>query len=290
MRGDGGAGVHNLSRPPLHAAQLAHAARVDDDLSPGRTREAGCCFPPRSTACGRRGASPGRPPVVGLETAVVQSAESHEVDVLAMVEEVLRHRVTTHDRLLRSCRRGVAGSGALRRALEVVADGDLELLKRRLGTASPAVGRRHRAAQRGPGAQRVGCGRLSRPRARRSGNVVELDGWARHSERGRFLADRRRDRWVRREHGLVTTRVAADEARADLPAVVAELLPLRRRAAGPCPDAAGSLVEVSHHEEQRPQHRRDVAQLHPGQQDGQHRGIAERRRPHAQAVRGGGAP
>lgn len=164
-------------------------------------------------------------PVVGLETAVVQSAESREVDVLAMVEEVLRHRVTTHDRLLRRCRRGVAGSAALRRALEVVADGDLELLKRRLRTALQAAGV---TGLRGEVQVRSASGAVAYLDLVHdaSGNVVELDGWATHSERGRFLADRRRDRWVRREHGLVTTRVAADEARADLPAVVAELLPL----------------------------------------------------------------
>lgn len=46
-------------------------------------------------------------PLVGLETAVVQSAEDPEVDVLAVVE-VLRRRATTQGRLLRSCRRGVA--------------------------------------------------------------------------------------------------------------------------------------------------------------------------------------
>lgn len=164
-------------------------------------------------------------PLVGMETAVVQSAEDPQRDVLALVEEVLRRRATTHARLLRSCRRGVAGSAALRRALEVLADGDLELLKRRLRSALVAAGvtglRSEVQVRSSTGATAyldlVHDG---------SGNAVEVDGWQTHSERGRFVADRRRDRWVRREHGIVTTRVAADEVRADLAAVVQELLPL----------------------------------------------------------------
>jgi very-short-patch-repair endonuclease len=63
---------------------------------------------------------------------------------------------------------------------------------------------------------------------RASSNAVEVDGWATHSRRHRFMADRRRDRWVRREHGITTTRVAADEVAQRLGGVVAELLPLLR--------------------------------------------------------------
>lgn len=171
-------------------------------------------------------------PLVGLETAVVQSAEDPQVDVLAVVEDVLRRRATTHDRLLQTCRRGVAGSQALRRALDVVADGDLELLKRSLRAAlvrAGLTGLRSEVLVRSAAGATAYLDLVHDP----SGNVVEVDGWQTHSGRGRFVADRRRDRWVRREHGLLTTRVAADEVRADLAAVVAELLPVlapRRRA------------------------------------------------------------
>jgi len=61
-----------------------------------------------------------------------------------------------------------------------------------------------------------------------SRNAVEVDGWLTHSRRQQFLADRRRDRWVRREHGITTTRVAAAEVEHRLDAVVAELLTLLR--------------------------------------------------------------
>lgn len=164
-------------------------------------------------------------PLVALETAVVQSAESADVDVLALVEDVLRRRLTTVDRLLRTCRRGVGGSAALRAALDVVADGDLEHLKRQLRAALTAAGVRDLASEvplRSSGGALAYLDLLHGP----SRNAVEVDGWQAHTERGRFIADRRRDRWVRREHGIATLRVAADELRADLPAVVDELLPV----------------------------------------------------------------
>lgn len=164
-------------------------------------------------------------PLVALETAVVQSAESADVAVLALVEDVLRRRLTTADRLLRTCRRGVAGSTALRAALDVVADGDLEHLKRRLKAALVAAGVRGLASEvpiRSSGGAIAYLDLVQES----SGNAVEVDGWQTHTERGRFVADRRRDRWVRREHGITTTRVAADELRDDLAAVVEELLPV----------------------------------------------------------------
>lgn len=164
-------------------------------------------------------------PLVGLETAVVQSAEDPEVDVLAVVEEVLRRRATTQDRLLRSCRRGVAGSSALRRALEVVADGDLEELKRRLRAALLAAGV---TGLRSEVPVRSSSGALAYLDLVHDASctAVEVDGWLSHTQRARFVADRRRDRWVRRELGITTSRVAADEVRTDLPGVVQDLLPV----------------------------------------------------------------
>lgn len=170
-------------------------------------------------------------PLVGLETAAVQSAESDDVDVLALVEDVLRRRLTTADRLLRTCRRGVAGSTALRAALEVVSDGDLEQLKRQLKAALVAAGVRGLASEVPIRSSNGAIAYLDLLQAATK-NAVEVDGWQTHTERSRFVADRRRDRWVRREHGITTTRVAGDELRADLPAVVRELLPLLTAASG----------------------------------------------------------
>lgn len=161
-------------------------------------------------------------PLVGLETAVVQSAESPDVDVLAVVEDVLRRRLTTADRLLRTCRRGVAGSTALRQALDVVADGDLEQLKRQLRAALVAAGVQGLTSEVAVRSRSGALAYLDLLHEETS-NAVEVDGWQSHSERRRFVADRRRDRWVRQELGITTTRVAADELRADLTSVVAEL-------------------------------------------------------------------
>lgn len=164
-------------------------------------------------------------PLVALETAVVQSAESADVDVPATVEDVLRRRLTTADRLLRTCRRGVAGSTVLRAALAVVSDGDLEQLTRQLKAALVAAGVRDLASEVAIRSSGGAIAYLDLLHAA-TRNAVEVDGWQTHSERGRFVADRRRDRWVRHEHGITTIRVAADELRADLAAVVAELLPV----------------------------------------------------------------
>lgn len=177
-----------------------------------------------SLLAGRR--SMGDHPVVSLETAVVQGAELlSAADLLAVLEHVLRHRLTTHDRLLRACRRGVKGSTALRSALRVVADGDLEHLKRELRRALEAAGVVGLESEV-PVRSSSGAIAYLDLVHRASGNAFEVDGWATHSERGRFVADRRRDRWVRREHGITTTRIAADEARRSMPDVVDELLPL----------------------------------------------------------------
>jgi hypothetical protein len=165
-------------------------------------------------------------PVVALETAAVQSAETLAPDdLLAAVEHVLRHRLTTHDRLLRACRRGVKGSAALRHTLDVVVDGDLEHLKREMRRALEAAGVVGLQSEV-PVRSSTGATAYLDLVHRATGNAFELDGWLTHADRARFVADRQRDRWVRREHGITTTRVAADEARRSMPDVVEELLPL----------------------------------------------------------------
>jgi hypothetical protein len=165
-------------------------------------------------------------PLVSLETAVVQAAESLEGEALqSLVEDVLRERRTTQERLLRSCRRGVKGAAALRAVLVSLSDGDLELHKRRLRRALVAAGvtdLRSEVPVRSAAGAVVYLDLLHEV----SRNVVEVDGFASHGDRNRFLADRRRDRWLRREQGLLTTRVAAVEVRDRIDEVVAELRPL----------------------------------------------------------------
>lgn len=166
--------------------------------------------------------------VVSLETAVVQAAERlPTATLLAVVEEVLRQRLTTVARLRAGCRRGVAGSAALRRLLSGMDDGAVDRAPRVLRRALEAVGVDGlesevllRSAE--------GAAAYVDLLHRRSRHAVEVDGWLTHSRPERFLADRRRDRWLRREHGLTTVRVAAVEVEHRLDAVVAELVALLR--------------------------------------------------------------
>ena len=167
--------------------------------------------------------------VVSVETAVVQRAEAAaHAALLTDVEEALRQRLTTLDRLRRRCRRGVKGSTALREAVEVLSDGDLGELARELRRALHAAGVTGLESEvpvRSASGATAYLDLLHRP----SRNAFEVDGWSAHIDRARFVADRRRDRWVRREHGIATTRIAADELRRDLAGVVRhELLPILR--------------------------------------------------------------
>lgn len=170
-------------------------------------------------------------PLVRLEVAVVQSAADLPLGELRrVVESLLRERRTTSARLLAMCRRGVAGSTALRGVLHELQDGDLELQQRRLRRALQAAGvvgleSEVRLVSRGGATCYLDL--LHRP----SHRAVETDGSGTHGTAEQQLVDRRRDRWVLLDHGIVTTRVTASEVREGLPDLVAELLPLFSRPA-----------------------------------------------------------
>jgi hypothetical protein len=168
-------------------------------------------------------------PVVALETAVVQAAEDlPDERLLDVVEEVLRQRLTTLGRLRGRCRRGVAGSARLRRLLDVLEAGGMDRSPRILRQALEAAGVTGLSSEV-PLRSKSGKTAYVDLLHRASGNAVEVDGWATHSRRDRFLADRQRDCWLRREYGITTTRVGAEEVERRLDGVVAELLPLLRR-------------------------------------------------------------
>ena len=163
-------------------------------------------------------------PVVPLEMAAVQrSRRLTDAEAVTLVERLLRGRATTPDRLRAACRRGLEGSRAVRAALVAVDGGDLELQKRRLRAALVAAGvlglrsEAHLVSAAG-----VSCylDLLHEP----SRKALELDGGY-HDLPGQRRVDRRRDRWVRREHGIEVIRVADEEVRRELPAIVDELLP-----------------------------------------------------------------
>lgn len=179
-----------------------------------------------------RGRRPlGRGWAVAPEVALIQaSAGRPEPPVLASVELALRERYTTMPRIRSRLRRGVAGSAAVRAALDALAGTSLDAAVRRLRKALEARGvdglqtELHFRNAAGSSAY----GDLVDVRGR---TVVEVDGYLSHIERARFRADRRRDRWLVAQHGYVTLRVDAAETVDDLDAVAAELAEviLRRR-------------------------------------------------------------
>lgn len=174
--------------------------------------------------------------VVALEVAVVQTAVglAHD-EVLGLVERLVRERKTTVSRLRARLRRGFAGSAAVRLALDELAGGDLEQDVRRLRRALEALGVTGLESQvRFTSAE--GASSYADLLHLPTMTIVEVDAALDHLRRQRFLADRRRDRWMLRDHSVVTLRVDVVEIRADVEAVARELawflLPSVRRDAG----------------------------------------------------------
>lgn len=165
-------------------------------------------------------------PVVDLEMAVIQAAakQPHQ-DVVTLLEPLLRQRRTTIVRLRARCRRGLDGSAAVRRAVDELAGGSMEKAVRLLRRALAQRGVTGlRAEVRFTSAAGASCYADLLHEASRS--LVEVDGFLSHVERSRFRADRRRDRWMRGEHGLTTFRVDVAEVWEDLEALADELTAL----------------------------------------------------------------
>lgn len=186
----------------------------------------------RPLACGH---------VVAPEVALIQAAAQLGPDrVLAVLENVLRDRRTTMPRVRSRLRRGLAGSAAVRAALDTLAGTSLDAAVRRLREALEALGvtgleaELHFTSAAGASAY----GDLVDEQGR---TVVEVDGYLTHVQRARFRADRRRDRWLVAQHDYLTLRVDAAETLDDLPAVARELAEvIRRRRA----QAAGSTASA----------------------------------------------
>jgi very-short-patch-repair endonuclease len=163
-------------------------------------------------------------PVVALEVAAIQWAHRrpHD-DVVRLVEKLLRERRTTVVRLRSRLGRGIAGSTAVRRALAELLGGSLDRdvreLKRaleRLGVTGLECEVRFVSVS---GASAY-ADLLHRPTM----TVIEVDGVLDHAALDRFLTDRRRDRWMLRDHGARTIRVDAREVRRDVDALARELV------------------------------------------------------------------
>lgn len=161
--------------------------------------------------------------VVALEVAVIQWAEGKAVrDVVAALERLVRERRTTIARLRGRLRRGFAGSAVVRRAIGVLAGGSLEQDVRRLAAALRARGVTGLEVEVWF-QNAAGASAYADLLDRRTMTVIEVDAASDHLERQRFRADRRRDRWLLREHGVRTLRVDVTEIREDLTSIADEL-------------------------------------------------------------------
>lgn len=170
-------------------------------------------------------------PVVALEVAAIQWAYGRpHADVLRMVEKLLRERRTTAVRLRARLGRGIAGSTAVRRALAELLGGSLDRDVRRLKHALERLGVTGLECEvrfvSASGASAY-ADLLHRPTM----TLVEVDGALDHARLDRFLTDRRRDRWMLRDHGARTLRVDAREVRRDVDALARELAGLLSAAA-----------------------------------------------------------
>jgi hypothetical protein len=164
--------------------------------------------------------------VVDLEVAVIQAAVGRApAAVVELLEPLLRERRTTVVRLRARCRRGVEGSAAVRRAVDELVGVSLDRSVRHLRRALEARGVTGlRTEVRFTSAAGASCygDLLHEPTM----TLVEVDGFLSHAVRERFRADRRRDRWMRRDHAVTTIRVDAAEVWEDVDALADELLPL----------------------------------------------------------------
>lgn len=167
-------------------------------------------------------------PVVDLEMAVVQACERVPTSVAAeLLEPLLRERRTTVVRLRARCRRGLAGSAAVRAACDQLVGASLDRAVRRLKAALETRGVHGLECEvRFVSADGASCyGDLWCAASR---TLVEVDGFLTHAVRTRFLADRRRDRWMVRDHGVTTVRVDVAETTTSLDALADELADLLR--------------------------------------------------------------
>lgn len=160
---------------------------------------------------------------VALEVAVIQVAKQKAaLEVRELVERLVRGRRTTIVRLRGRCRRGLAGSSRVRAVCDELAGGSMEKDVRRLKAALEVLGVTGLEAEvhftNAEGASAY-ADLLHRPTM----TVIEVDGFVEHLRRERFRADRRRDRWMRRQHAATTLRIDVLEIREDLEALATEI-------------------------------------------------------------------
>jgi hypothetical protein len=163
-------------------------------------------------------------PVVAVEIAVIQvAAGSCDAEVRELVEQLVRERRTTLARLRAHCRRGLKGSARVRRICDELAGGSMDLDVRRLKAALEqrgVVGLETEVRFTSAAGASAYADLLHRPTM----TVFEVDGLVEHTRRATFRSDRRRDRWMHREHAVTTLRIDVMEIREDLEALADELV------------------------------------------------------------------
>ena len=162
--------------------------------------------------------------VVALEMAVIQvAAQWPRPQVRELVEELVRSRRTTLARLRARCQRGIKGSARVRAACDDLAGGSMDADVRRLMAALEERGV-YGLETEVRFTNQDGASAYADLFHRATLTAFEVDGLVTHSRRTRFRADRRRDRWMHREHGVVTLRIDVLEIREDLDSLADELV------------------------------------------------------------------
>lgn len=165
-------------------------------------------------------------PVVDLEMAVLQSCERASAAAASeLLEPLLRDRRTTVVRLRARCRRGLAGSARVRAACDELVGSSLDAAVRRLKTALEARGVSGLECEV-RFVSEAGASCYGDLWSVASQTLIEVDGWLTHAVRARYLADRRRDRWMAADHGVLTVRVDVTETLTSLDALADELAAL----------------------------------------------------------------
>lgn len=164
--------------------------------------------------------------VVALEVALVQAAARLDRrPYRAVVEDVLRRRLTTVPRLRARCGRGIAGSRALRAAVDALLGVSLDGAVRMLVAALAARGVTGLQVEV-RFVNEAGGSAWADVLDDAGQTVVEVDGYLSHVERDRFRADRKRDRWMHMQHALTTFRIDVSEITDDLPTLADEIASL----------------------------------------------------------------
>lgn len=140
-----------------------------------------------------------------------------------VVESALRERTSTGARLLAECRRGWAGSAALRAALARVDDGHWSFPERTLGRGLRAALAPEFETNAPVGAY-PGLVRYVDLLWRGLRKGVAVNGWIWHSRRDQFQRDHDTAAWLRLDHGIEILPVTARDCIHATPGTVARVL------------------------------------------------------------------